>query len=88
MLDAAAAGLRELRWPSATHPYVSRHADTALLGNVWELPAGLDPAPPGLDDDARASVGAALETLDACARSRRRAPSAGGRAAAHRPRAP
>ncbi len=64
LLDAAVAALRELRWPSATWAYVSRQAGTELLQNVWELPADLDAAPPGLDDDARASVEAALAVLE------------------------
>jgi alpha-mannosidase len=66
LIDAAAAALRELRWPSATAPYVARHAlepDPELLDNVWELPV-LDPSPPGLNDDARASVRSANEALD------------------------
>jgi alpha-mannosidase len=65
MLAAAETALRELRWPTATWPYVARHAlepDPEILANVWELPE-LEPSPPGLDDDARASVRAALATL-------------------------
>jgi alpha-mannosidase len=64
LLDAAARALRELRWPSSTGPYVARQADTPLLANVWELPAGIDPHPPGLDEDARRSVAAAAAVLD------------------------
>ena len=65
LVDAAAAALRRLQWPSATGEYVARQAETPLLRNVWELPAGLDPRPPGLDDHAHASVAAAADTLDA-----------------------
>jgi alpha-mannosidase len=65
LVDAAAAALRRLEWPSATPDYVARQAGTPLLRNVWELPAGLDPRPPGLDDHARASVAAAADALDA-----------------------
>jgi alpha-mannosidase len=64
LADAAARALRELGWPSATLPYVARVADTDDLRNVWELPPGLDPQPPALDDDARRSVVAAAERLD------------------------
>jgi alpha-mannosidase len=64
LADAAARALRELDWPSATLSYVARVADTDDLQNVWELPDGLDPHPPGLSDDARASVAAAAERLD------------------------
>jgi alpha-mannosidase len=64
LVDAAARALRELDWPSATLPYVARRAGSEELQNVWELPAGLDPRPPGLDDDVRRSVGAVTERLD------------------------
>jgi alpha-mannosidase len=62
--EAAARALRELDWPSATLPYVARVAGTEDLRNVWELPAGLDAAPPGLDDEARRSVARASAALD------------------------
>ncbi|HET6546977.1 MAG TPA: glycoside hydrolase family 38 C-terminal domain-containing protein [Solirubrobacter sp.] len=65
LVDCAAAALAELRWPSATWPFVSRQAGSELLQNVWELPDGLDPHPPPLDEAARASVDAALDTLAA-----------------------
>jgi alpha-mannosidase len=64
LIDAAAAALAVLRWPSATWPYLSRHAGTPLMRDLWELPAGLDPRPPGLGDDARASVREANAVLD------------------------
>jgi alpha-mannosidase len=64
LAEAAARALRELEWPSATWSYVSRVADTELLQNVWELPAGLDPHPPALDETARASVAAATAGLE------------------------
>jgi hypothetical protein len=64
LIDAAAAALKVLRWPSATWPYLSRHAGTPFMRELWELPAGLDPRPPGLDDDARASVREANAVLD------------------------
>jgi len=63
MLDAAASALAELRWPSATKNYVARQSGGAQLQNVWQLPAGLDAAPAGLDDAARASVQRALNVL-------------------------
>ncbi len=78
LTDAAARALRELDWPSATLPYVARVAGTEDLQNVWELPAGLDPRPPGLDDAARASVAAAADRLDReLARVAERYPPAG-----------
>jgi alpha-mannosidase len=64
LVEAAARALRRLDWPSATAEYVARQADTPLLRNVWELPEGIDPAPPGLDDHARASAAAAADALD------------------------
>jgi alpha-mannosidase len=64
LADAAARALRELDWPSATLPYVARVAGTDNLQNVWELPPGLGPHPPGLGDDARRSVVAATEHLE------------------------
>ena len=64
LVEAAARALGRLEWPSATGDYVARQADTPLLRNVWELPDGLDPRPPGLDEAARASVAAAAEVLD------------------------
>jgi alpha-mannosidase len=65
LVDAAATALRELRWPSATWPYIARQAGTEQMRNVWRLPDGLDERPPALGDDARASVDAALATLAA-----------------------
>ena len=64
LVEAAARALRRLEWPSATRDYVARQAETPLLRNVWELPDGLDPMPPDLDEAARASVAAAAEVLD------------------------
>jgi alpha-mannosidase len=64
LADAAARALAELQWPSATWPYISRHAGTPLMREVWQLPDGLDPQPPGLDETARRSVGAANAVLD------------------------
>ena len=64
LAEAAARALRELDWPSATLPYVARVAGTEELQNVWELPRGLDPRPPGLDDEARRSVERACAVLD------------------------
>jgi alpha-mannosidase len=65
MLSAAEAALRRLRWPSATPDYLARAAPGREMQLVWELPAGLDPAPRGLDADARASVAAARDALTA-----------------------
>jgi alpha-mannosidase len=64
LLDAAADALAKLRWPSATRPYISRQAGTEDMRKVWELPDGLLERPPGLDDEARASVAAANGALD------------------------
>ena len=77
LVDCAAAALLRLRWPSATRSYLARQAPTEQMRNVWELPP-LDPRPPGLDDDARASVADALAALDAgLAALRKRHPPAG-----------
>jgi alpha-mannosidase len=77
LVDCAADALLRLRWPSATRSYVARQAPTEQMRNVWELPP-LDPRPPGLDDDARASVHAALAALDdGLAALRERHPPAG-----------
>jgi alpha-mannosidase len=64
LVEAAARALQRLDWPSATADYVARQADTPLLRGVWELPAGIDTAPPGLDDHARVSAAAAADALD------------------------
>jgi alpha-mannosidase len=64
LAEAAARALRELEWPSETWAYVSRRAGTDELQNVWELPAGLDPRPPALDEAARETVVAAGDVLD------------------------
>ncbi|HEX2409765.1 MAG TPA: glycosyl hydrolase-related protein [Solirubrobacteraceae bacterium] len=64
LVEAAAGALRELDWPSARWAYVSRRAGTEELQIVWELPAGLDPYPPALDDGARRTVVAAAAALD------------------------
>jgi alpha-mannosidase len=78
LIDAAANALRVLRWPSATWPYLARHAGTPFMRELWEPPARLDPQPPGLDDDARASVDEANAVLDSeLAALAQRAPPAG-----------
>jgi alpha-mannosidase len=78
LLDAAAQALTRLRWPSATWPYVSRQARTEDLQNVWQLPEGLLEQPPGLDEQARASVAGAHAALDrALAAARERFPPHG-----------
>jgi len=63
MLAAAEEALARLDWPTATAPYVARVAPGAEMQRVWQLPAGLDPAPPSLDEVARASVSDATELL-------------------------
>jgi alpha-mannosidase len=65
LLSCAEAALNRLRWPSSTHAYVSRSAAGRRLLTVWELPDGLDPNPPDLSAEERASVAAANERLEA-----------------------
>jgi alpha-mannosidase len=62
LLDAGEAALRALRWPSLTADYVARMAPTRQMQTVWRLPP-VSPDPPGLDEDARASVREALAAL-------------------------
>ena len=63
LLTAAEAAMRELDWPTATSAYIARVAPGVEAREIWQLPAGLDTAPPGLDDDQRASVKAAAARL-------------------------
>ena len=78
LLAAAERALRGLEWPTATLPYLARRAPEADMLEIWELPAGLDAAPPGLDAAARASVAAAAERLQSELLSlRERHPAAG-----------
>jgi alpha-mannosidase len=65
LISCAETALNRLRWPSSTGAYVSRSAVGRRLLTVWELPAGLDPNPPGLTAEERASVVAANERLEA-----------------------
>ena len=88
LTDAAARRLARARL--AERDAAVRRAQSPApseLQNVWELPAELDPRPPALDDDARASVAAARRPpRPRAANASRRAPPAGRRARAHRPR--
>jgi alpha-mannosidase len=78
LVEAAAAALQALSWPSATGSYVARQAGTPSLQNVWRLPDGLDPRPPALDDAARRTVVEAATVLDGeLAAIARRHPPAG-----------
>ena len=63
LVTAAERAIARLEWPSATLPYVARRATSAEMLEIWELPAGLEPHPEGLDDGARASVAAAAARL-------------------------
>ena len=63
LLAAAEIAIRRLDWPTATSAYVARIAPGFEARQVWQLPAGLDAAPPGLDDDQQASVTAAAARL-------------------------
>lgn len=65
LLACSEAALGRLRWPSSTRAYVSRSAASRRLLTVWELPDGLDPNPPSLSAEERASVVAATERLEA-----------------------
>ena len=63
LLTAAEEALTRLRWPSSTHAYISRSARSRRLLSIWELPEGLDPRPPALTDEERASVVTAGDRL-------------------------
>jgi alpha-mannosidase len=56
LLSAAEDALARLDWPSATAAYISRAAPGREGQRIWQLPPGLDAAPPGLDDGQRAAV--------------------------------
>ena len=64
LLDAGEAALRSLRWPSRTPDYVARIAQSPAMQSVWRLPT-IDPNPPALTDDERASVSRARLALAA-----------------------
>ncbi|MGH2751627.1 MAG: alpha-mannosidase [Actinomycetota bacterium] len=63
LISCAEAALNRIRWPSSTGAYVSRSAPSSRLRTVWELPEDLDPHPPDLTDEERASVASASEQL-------------------------
>jgi alpha-mannosidase len=63
LLSCAEEALNRLRWPSSTDAYVARSAPGRRLRSIWELPEGLDPDPPALTDEERASVQAASDSL-------------------------
>ena len=63
MLSAAEDAFARLDWPSATEDYVARMQSTAEMQGVWQLPEGLPARPAGLDDDGRASVETARQSL-------------------------
>jgi len=63
VLGVAEEAYRALDWPTATHAYLSRVAPGREAQTIWELPKGLSPNPPGLDEAQRASVSRATELL-------------------------
>ena len=63
LLSAAEDALARLDWPTATAAYVSRVAPGREAQRIWQLPPGLDAAPPGLDDGQRAAVSGAADFL-------------------------
>ncbi|HMH92597.1 MAG TPA: alpha-mannosidase, partial [Streptosporangiaceae bacterium] len=65
LLTCAERALASVDWPSRTADYVARVAGSDALQGIWELPAGLDPAPPGLTDEERASVARSSRQLAA-----------------------
>ena len=78
LLSAAEDALARLDWPTATAAYVARVAPGREAQRIWQLPPGLDAAPPGLDDGQRAvGVGArpnsSASGCAACATAIRRA---------------
>ncbi|MFZ0215462.1 MAG: alpha-mannosidase, partial [Candidatus Dormiibacterota bacterium] len=64
LLGAAEHALTLLDWPSDTLPYVARTAGTPQQQAIWELPADLPSSPAPLDEQARASVRAAIADLE------------------------
>jgi alpha-mannosidase len=69
VLDATETALRQLAWPTATGDYVARVAPGREAQTIWRLPEGLATHPAGLNDDERASVGAARDALRASLRA-------------------
>jgi alpha-mannosidase len=64
VLEAAEQALTLLSWPSMTDDYIARAAGGQQLQSIWSLPPDLDPHPPGLTEEERAGVVAALECLE------------------------
>ena len=64
LLEAAERALTRLNWPSTTDDYLSRMAPSPQMQVIWELPAGLNPHPSGLNDEQRATVEAAADELE------------------------
>jgi alpha-mannosidase len=65
LLSCAERALAAVDWPSGTGDYLARVAAAPALQTIWELPAPLDPAPPGLTDAERSSVAGASRQLAA-----------------------
>jgi alpha-mannosidase len=65
LLSCAERALADVGWPSGTGGYLARSAATPAMLTIWEPPAGLDPAPPGLAEAERSSVAAASRQLTA-----------------------
>lgn len=56
LIEAAEAAFTALDWPSWSHDYLSRTAESSLMRSVWQLPPGLSAHPPALSTTERASV--------------------------------
>ena len=65
LLSAAERAVASVRWPSATAAVLGRYRDDRRVHKLWQKPAGLDPHPPALSDDQRASLRQATARLDA-----------------------
>jgi alpha-mannosidase len=79
MLAAAEDALTYITWPSRTAEYVARTAPGPVMQQIWALPPDLDPEPAGLEEEDRASLEHAAETLAGdLERLRGRFPPTGG----------
>jgi len=63
LLAVGERAIATLEWPSDTTGYLSRTVESSQMQNIWSLPDGLEPHPPGLSEASRQVVRAVADRL-------------------------